>query len=286
MCRLRYIYKRSTLKRGLKKRTNPWGRKQMAEKRNKSLDSIWIVASTSMTSVPLMTPAKGVIEHVSLNSTQLNANYLNKSQGTAKLLASNRNTTGWDTLLELRRSCDDSSSVCILYMPMQQVSQPKNASRCLTRKTPTVRLDRRKKNAEFCRGVQEVAQPFSGGLAKSAALRWQSFMAAMFHLQKGNCALSAQVILPPGRSFSCLQPMINLWAATSPQLLDAAGVLFAQSCESTTECQSRDEDAMLAWSLATAPGLVLCVALYFFHFPLLFPHHPHLSLFSSLSIQK
>lgn len=236
-----------------------------------------------------MTPAKGVIEHLSLNSTQLNANYLNKSQGTGKLhklLASNRNTTGWDTLLELRRSCDDSSSVCILYMPMQQVSQPKNASRCLTRKTPTVRLDRRKKTAEFCRGVQEVAQPFSGGLAKSAALRWQSFMAAMFHLQKGNCALSAQVILPPGRSFSCLQPMINLWAATSPQLLDAAGVLFAQSCESTTECQSRHEDAMLAWSLATAPGLVLCVALYFLftsHYS--FPTTPT-SLFSLLCPSK
>lgn len=118
----------------------------------------------------------------------------------------------WDTLLELRKSYDDSSSVCILYMPVQQVFQPKNASRGLTRKPPqSAWID--KKNAEFCGGVHEVVQPFSRGPAKSAALRLQSFMAAMFHLQKSNCGLSAQVILPlvaPSHAF-------NLWLICGPR---------------------------------------------------------------------
>lgn len=52
------------------------------------------------------------------------------------------------------------------------------------------------KNVEFCGAVQEVVEPFSGGLAKSAALQRRSFMAALFHLRESNCGLSAQVIRP------------------------------------------------------------------------------------------
>lgn len=73
-----------------------------------------------------MTPAKGEIEHLSLNSTRLNANYLDKSSRELKAKTCSRQTEtqkNEDTLLGLR-SCDDSSSVCILYMPAQQLFQP------------------------------------------------------------------------------------------------------------------------------------------------------------------
>lgn len=109
-----------------------------------------------------------------------------------------------DTLLGLRWSCDDSSSTTYPFYADAAGFSPKKPSQALTRKTPQSAWIE-EKNVEFCRAVQEVVQPFSGGLAKSAALQRQSFMAALFHLQESNCGLSAQVILPtvsPSHAFN------------------------------------------------------------------------------------
>lgn len=176
-------------------------------------------------------------------------------------------------------------------MPGQQVFQPKNVSQGPDPKTSTVRLDRRKKKnpkktAEFCRGVQEVVQPFSRGLAKSAALRWQSFMAAFFHLQESNCGLSSQVIPPPVAPSHAF----NLWLICGPRPPLSSSKQPAFSCCNPARARpnaSRKTRAPCSLDLWPQWPVLSCVWLSIFSFTShhSFPTTPN-SLYSLLCPSK
>lgn len=180
-----------------------------------------------------------------------------------------------DTLLGLRWSCDDSSSVSILLMLMQPVFISKSRARPRPDKPHSPLGWREKRRVlELCRVVQEVIQPFSGGLAKSAALRRQSFMAALFHLQESNCGLSAQVILPtvsPSHAFKLwlicgLRPPLSSSAQPRFSLRNPAGSCPNASCRTGTPC------SLDLWPQCVVLVWVVCGSLFFcFLFPPPFP---------------
>lgn len=125
------------------------------------------------------------------------------------------------------------------------------------------------------RGAREVVQPFSRGLAKSAALQWQSFMAALFHLQKSNCGISAQVILPvvaPSHAF-------NLWLICGPRPLLRSQTQPGFSSRNPARARpnaSRRKRTPCSLDLWPQCLVLSCVwlSIFFFHVPPLFSPPP------------
>lgn len=253
-----------------------------------------------MTSVPLWPQPKVwscFFENAQLNSTQLNSNQLASKSSWVLKAKTNCTVVTWSHQIGTQWNQNqihylDWGGVAMIHLPY--VSFLCWCSRFFAQKAelgpdpkkPTICLDRRK-NVEFCRAVQEVVQPFSGGPAKSAALQRQSFMAALFHLQESNCGFSAQVILPtvsPSHAF-------NLWLICGPRppLSSSAQPGFSSRNPARSRPNaSRRTGTPCSLDLWPQCLVLVCGSLIFFFF--FTSHHlfpaPPTSLFSLLCPSK